>query len=146
MTVRGYVRNLIAGWPGVVRPTNQAHAGATVRFVFPAGTEAVGLPDPHALYDCATGTDRGDTTVSCVHNSPLAPHVASIALNVRVRVPADWPVGRPYRTVACTAPVAGQAGELVPAAGRPCDLGTPAALTPTDNDADLMLVVLTGPG
>jgi hypothetical protein len=113
-----------------------------VRFVFPAGTEVVGLPDPHALYDCAAD----GATVTCVYNSPLAPHVSSIALNVRVRVPADWPPGRPYRTVACTTPAAGQAGERVPAAAAPCDLADLPLFTPTDNDDGLLFVVLPAPG
>jgi hypothetical protein len=138
ITVRGWVRNEIAG-----APTNQAHPGATVRFHFPAGTEVTGLPTPHALYDCAA--DDPGPSVTCVYNSPLAPHVGSVALNVVVRIPADWPPGRPYRSVACAAPVAGQAGERVPASGQPCDIRSWPLLTPTDNDDDLLLVVLPAP-
>jgi len=140
ITVRGWVRNEIAG-----EPTNQAHAGASVRFVFPAGTEIVALPHPHALYECAADTeaDPDRPAVACVYNSPVAPHVGSVALNVVVRIPADWPVGLPWTSVACAAPVAGQTGERVPASTRPCDL-TPALLTPTDNDEGVLAVVLPG--
>lgn len=155
ITVRGWVRNQI----GADEPTNQAHAGATVRFFFPAGTEVTGLPAPHALRTCAEdppppppGRDAvtlggqpatpPGPVVTCVYRGPLAPHVASIALDIVVRVPADWPVGRPYRTVACTAPVAGQAGEQIPTASQPCDLRTVPLFTPTDNDDSLLLLVV----
>jgi hypothetical protein len=137
VTVRGWVRNEISG-----EPANQAHPGSTVRFVFPTGTEVVELPHPHALYDCEADADR--PAVTCVYNSPLAPHVASIALNVVVRIAADWPVGLPWSSVACAAPAAGQAGERVPASARPCDL-TPPLLTPTDNDEGVFAVVLPSP-
>lgn len=139
ITVRGWVRNQI----GVAEPTNQAHAGATVRFFFPTGTEIVALPAPHALRECAT--DPGGTSVTCVYHSPLAPYVASIALDLVVRVPAGWPVGRPYRTVACVSPVAGQPGERVPSSAEPCGPETRPELTATDNDAGLFLIAMPRP-
>jgi hypothetical protein len=138
ITVRGWVRNEI----GDGEPTNQAHTGATVRFAFPAGTEIVGVPAPHALRDCAA---TGPATAECVYRSPLAPHVSSIALDVVVRIPADWPVGRLWHSVACAAPVAGQAGEVVPAADEPCVPDHWPLLTPTDNDSGLTVVVLPRP-
>jgi hypothetical protein len=140
ITVRGWVRNEIAG-----EPTNQAHPGASVRFAFPAGT-GVTLPAPHALRDCALVPGPDAETVTCVFNSPLAPHVSSLGLDMIVRVPADWPVGRPYHTVACAAPVAGQSGERVPPVEQPCGLATLALATPTDNDAGLLMLVLPARG
>jgi hypothetical protein len=159
ITVRGWVRNQL----GEREPANQAHPGASIRFFLPAGSELGALPAPHSLRTCAQdagpapatgpapaeGTDAARhwptgpaVSVTCVYDGPVSPHVSSIAIDLVVRVPADWPVGWPYRTVACAAPVAGQAGERLPAAAAPCGPHTRPAATPTDNDAGLTLLVL----
>jgi hypothetical protein len=84
-------------------------------------------------------------SVTCVFASPLAPHVSSLALDVVVEIPADWPAGRPFHTVAYARPVDGQAGERVPASDEPCDPRTIALTTPTDNDAGLLILWCRGP-
>lgn len=139
VTLRGWVRNQV----GTDDPTNQGNPGANVRFFFPAGISIVSLPAPHALRTCALDpVQPGVQSVTCVFNSPLAPHVSSLGLDLVISVPEDWPPGRLVHTVACVHPAAGQAPETVPPAAQPCEPGTPARTTTTDNDAGLLLLTV----
>jgi hypothetical protein len=56
--------------------------------------------------------------------------------------PSSWPARRAWHSVACVEPVEGQSGEQVPASAKPCGVHTFAASTTTDNDAEVVFLVL----
>jgi hypothetical protein len=63
-----------------------------------------------------------------------------VAFNVTATIPASWPAGTTFHTVACAVPPSAQAGLERVAAGT-CGLNTVAASTSTNNDAALDLPV-----
>jgi len=122
-----------------VQPANQVNPGSTVVLYLPVGT-TVALPPKHALLTCVSAVKATAVVVTCTNKGPLSPGLSGVAFNVTVTVPASWPVGTAFHTVACAVPPAAQAGaERIPAAA--CDLTTQPAATPTNNDAALDLPV-----
>ena len=130
LSLRAWAANELDG-----QPANEVDPGATVKLYLPSGT-TVALPPKHALLSCVSATQSGAVVVTCTNKGPLSPGVSGVAFNVGVTVPASWPTGTPFHTVACGAPPAAQASaERVPAGH--CGLGTVPAGTATNNDAAL---------
>lgn len=121
-------------------PANEVDPNSTVTIYLPLGT-AVALPPKHALLACTSATKASAVVVTCTYKGPLSPGLSGVAINITATVPASWPVGTAFHSVACGAPPAAQATAEVVAAGSTCDLSTQPAATPTNNDAAVDLAV-----
>jgi len=113
--------------------------GWKLTLVLPKNTKPK-APDNHSLRKCKTATNSGGyPTVTCTGKGPLAPGVASIAIDVPLVAPTN--ANQPVTAVAIVRPASGQGAETVPAGAVPGQPAVDAATTATNNDASIRLSI-----
>lgn len=110
-------------------------AGWTLTILLPKNSSPT-VPVANAMRSCKKATSStGFPLVRCTGKGPLSPGVASVAVDVAMRVPSGVSAGTVLPVLAYVAPAAGQPAETVPLGAAPTQPSTNATNTATNNDA-----------